>query len=284
MMYAVTGSTGNFGTLAIQSFLKQGILASSITALARNEAKTKDLKAKGVNVRIADYNDKASLVSALRGVDRLLIISGSEVGQRAAQHHNIIEAAKSAGIKRIAYTSITQASTSKNPLASEHKATEEELKASGIDYTILRNNWYLENFAGDIAGAKQSGIIAAAVKNGKVGSALRSEYAEAAVRALSGEGHAGKTYELGGLPWSYEEFAEAVSTVIGRPVRFKTITEAEKKAALLGFGLPNGMAEFYAKLDTSIEDGTLSFHSDDFIKLLGREPSSLVEGIRKIAN
>ncbi len=284
MKYAVTGSTGNFGTLAIQSLLAQGIAPSSITAIARDEAKAKDFKAKGLTVRIANYGDKASLESALEGVDGLLLVSGSEVGQRAAQHHNVIEAAKAAGVKRIAYTSITQASTSKNPLAPEHKATEEELKSSGIEYTILRNNWYLENFAGDIAGAKQSGVIAAAVKTGKVGSALRREYAEAAVKALVGEGHAGKTYELGGTPWSFTEFAEALSTVIGRPVRFQTITEEEKKAALVGFGLPDGMAGFYAALDTSIEEGTLSYHSGDLAKLLGREPASLVEGIRLLAN
>ncbi len=284
MMYGVTGSTGNFGALAVESLLAQGVSTSAITAIARNEAKAEGLKAKGVIVRIADYNDKASLEAAFKGVARLLLVSGSEVGQRAEQHHNIIAAAKNAGVKRIAYTSITQAATSTNPLAPEHKATEEDLKASGIEYTILRNNWYLENFAGDIAGAKQSGVIAAAVKNGKVGSALRSEYAEAAVRALVGEGHAGKTYELGGLPWSYKDFADALSTVIGRPVQFKTITEAEKIAALVGFGLPDGMAGFYAMLDTSIENGTLSFHSDDLAQLLGRKPVSLVEGIRKIAN
>jgi NAD(P)H dehydrogenase (quinone) len=283
MIYAVTGSTGNFGTLAVQSFLAQGVSPSSIVALARDASKSEGLKAKGVTVRIANYDDQASLVAAFKGVDQLLIVSGSEVGKRAPQHHNIIAAAKSAGVKRLAYTSITRAATSKNPLAPEHKATEEEIAASGIEYTILRNNWYIENFAGDIAGAKQSGVVAAAVKTGKVGSALRSEYAEAAVRALIGEGHAGKTYELGGQPWSYQEFAEAMSKVFGCPVVFKTITEAEKKAALVGFGLPEGMAGFYALLDTAIEDGTLDNKSDDLSKLLGRAPTSLEECIRKIA-
>jgi NAD(P)H dehydrogenase (quinone) len=284
MIYAVTGSTGAFGTLAVQSFLDQGIPASSIVAIARDEAKIEGLRAKGVTVRIANYDDKSSLKAALKGVDRLLLVSGSEVGKRAAQHHNIIDAAKSAGVKRIAYTSITQATTSKNPLAPEHKVTEEELKASGIEYTILRNNWYIENFAGDVAGAKQSGVIAAAVKTGKVGSALRSEYSEAAVRVLMGEGHVGKIYELGGQPWSYQEFAEAVSKVVGRPVQFKTVTEAEKKATLIGFGLPEGMAGFYAQLDTSIEEGTLAYQSDDIAKILGRAPTGLVESIRKISN
>jgi NAD(P)H dehydrogenase (quinone) len=284
MIYAVTGSTGAFGTLAVQSFLEQGVSPSSIVAIARDEAKAKSLKAKGVTVRIADYNDKTSLEAALKGVDRLLLVSGSEVGERAVQHHNIIDAANNAGVKRIAYTSITQAATSKNPLAPEHKATEEELKASGIEYTILRNNWYIENFAGDIAGAKQSGVIAAAVKTGKVGSALRSEYAEAAVRVLIGEGHVGKIYELSGLPWSYQEFAEAVSKVVNRPVQFKTVTESEKKATLIGLGLPEGMAGFYALLDTSIEDGTLAYQSDDIAQILGRAPTGLVESIRKIYN
>ena len=154
------------------------------------------------------------------------------------QHSNVLKAAKAAGVKRLAYTSLIAADTSTNPLAGEHKATEEAIRASGLEFVILRNNWYTENFLGDVAGAKQTGTILAAVKNGKVASALKAEYAEAAVRALMDDAHAGKTFELAGKAWTYPELAKAVSAVIGKPVAFKTVSEAEKKAALLQAGLP----------------------------------------------
>ncbi len=282
MTYAVTGATGGYGSLAVQHLLNQGVPAASIVALARSEAKAAALKALGVTVRVADYSDPASLDAALKGVDRLLLVSGSDPGQRLTQHKNVIAAAQKAGVKLVAYTSITQATTSTNILAPDHKATEETLKASGLGYIFLRDNWYIENYAGDVAGAKQSGVVAAAVTKGKVGSALRSEYAEAAVKALVA-GVAGKTYELGGPLWSYPEFAAAVGKVLGKPVKFVTVTEADKKATLLGFGLPEGVAGFYAALDTSVDAGTLAHASSDLEHLLGRKPADLEAQIRAVA-
>lgn len=282
MTYAVTGATGGFGAHAVNHLISQGVPASSIVALARDEAKAADLKAKGVVVRIADYNDGAALTAALKGVDRLLLVSGSDVSHRLAHHKNVIQAAQKAGVKRVVYTSLTQAATSGNPLAPDHKATEEALKASGLEVVIVRNNWYIENYAGDVAGARQSGVVAAAVSTGRVASAPRSEYAEAAVRALTGEGHGGITYELGGSLWTYQEFAAAVAEALGQPVKFVTITEAEKKAALVGFGVPDPVAGFFAAVDTSIEAGSLAYASSDLEKLLGRKPATLAQQVKSL--
>lgn len=281
MTYAITGSTGAFGSLAVKHLLALKVPASSIVALARNEAKAAGLKASGVQVRIADYGDGASLAAALAGVDRLLLVSGSEVGKRAVQHRAVIDAAKAAGVKLIAYTSIARADTSINPLAGEHKATEEALRASGLPFVVLRNNWYSENYADDVRRARDSGIIAAAVGEGRVASASRTDYAEAAVRALLGEGQAGKIYELGGAKaWDYRELAATASELLGRPVAFKPLTADERRKGLLAAGLPEGVAAFVVSLDQAIEAGSLASVSGDLEKLLGRKPQSLKEGLK----
>jgi len=239
MTYAVTGSTGAFGSLAIHDLLSLKVPASSIVALARDEAKAAGLKASGVQVRIADYGDGRSLAKALVGVDRLLLVSGSEVGKRAAQHQAVIDAAKADGVKLVVYTSIAHADTSPNPLAPEHKATERALAASGLPFVVLRDNWYSENYVEDVKRAKQSGTIAAAVGQGRVASASRRDYAEAAARVLVGEGHAGKIYELSGTEaWDYRELAATAAELVGRPVSFTSMTAQALRASLLAAGLP----------------------------------------------
>lgn len=281
MTYAVTGSTGALGTLAVQHLLNLKTPAASIVALARDEGKAAALKAKGVTVRVADYDNKASLEAALRGVDRVLLVSSSAVGQRAAQHQAVIDAAKAAGVKLVVYTSLADAATSTNVLAPEHKATEAALKASGLPHVILRNNWYTENYADDVKYAKASGVIAAAVGTGRVASASRTDYAEAAARVLVGEGHAGKTYELtGARAWDYAELAAAAAEVLGRPVTFQNLTPADRKAGLLAAGLPEGIADFVVALDASIAAGTLATAHSDLERLLGRRPQTLVEGLK----
>jgi NAD(P)H dehydrogenase (quinone) len=281
MVYAVTGATGHFGTLAVDHLLKLKVPASSIVAIVRNEAKAGALKALGVTVRVADYADKAALNGALKGVDRLLLISGSEPGKRLPQHTAVIDAAKAAGVKLIAYTSISQADTSSNPLAPEHKGTEAYLKSAGVPYIFLRNNWYTENYTDDVKHAKSSGMIANAAPTGRVASASRTEYAEAAVRALIGEGHAGKIYELSGpVAWSFEEFAAALSDVLGKKITYHKQTPDERTKTLISVGLPEGVAGFVLSLDLTIEAGTLKQATGDLEKLLGRKPLSLKEGLK----
>ena len=194
MTIAVTAATGQLGRLVVAS-LKAKRPTSEIVALARHPAKAADL---GVAVREADYSKPETLAKALAGVDTLVLISSSEIGQRAVQHRNVIEAAKKAGVKRIVYTSLLRADSTPLSLGEEHKATEAELRASGIPFTILRNGWYTENYTSAIGGALAGGAFVGTAGEGKISGAARADYAAAAVAALTGEGHAGKTYELAG--------------------------------------------------------------------------------------
>jgi NAD(P)H dehydrogenase (quinone) len=281
MVYAVTGATGHFGTLAVEHLLQLKVPASSIVAVVRNEAKASHLKTLGVTVRVADYADKTALDRALKGVDRLLLVSGSEPGKRLPQHTAVIDAAKTNGVKLIAYTSISQADTSSNPLAPEHKGTEAYLKQSGVPFVFLRDNWYTENYADDVKYAKTSGVIANASPTGRVASANRTEYAEAAARVLIGEGHAGKIYELTGpVAWNFEEFAAAASEVLGTKVTYHKQTADERTKALIAAGLPEGIAGFVLSLDLGTEAGTLAKATGDLEKLLGRKPLTLKEGLK----
>lgn len=280
MKYAVTGSTGSFGALAISQLLALGIPASSIVALARNPSKTASLAALGVEIRIADYDKPASLAEALRGVDRLLLVSGSEVGKRSSQHANVLGAAKTAGVVFIVYTSLSHADSSVSPLAPEHRATEEALAKTGIPFAALRNNWYTENYLADLALARTTGIIEAAAGSGRVASASRKDYAEAAARVLLAGGQGGKTYELGGEAWDYEGLAKTASELLARPVAYKAVSAAQRTESLLAAGLAREVAGFVVALDQSIEAGALAQAGPDLERILGRKPQSLREGLK----
>lgn len=283
MTYAITGATGHLGGLVIDHLLQLKVPAAAIVAIARNPEKAAGLKAKGVQVRIAAYDDPAALDKALAGVDRLLLVSGSEVGQRASQHQNIIQAAKAAKVKLVAYTSIAHCDTSTNILAPEHQATEAALRNSGLDHVLLRNNWYLENYVQDLAYARQSGVLAAAIKTGKVAAALRTEYAEAAARVLTREHQAGKVYELGASrAWDFNELAKAASEAFGRPVAFVSVSAEARKAGFVQAGLPEGIADFLTGLDTSTESGSLAQAGTDLENLLGRPPLALKEALASL--
>jgi NAD(P)H dehydrogenase (quinone) len=209
-------------------------------------------------------------------------VSGSEFGKRAQQHANVIKTAKKLGVKQVVYTSITRAPSSSNPIAPEHKTTEETLTSSGLDYSILRNNWYTDNYLPDIQHAGESGVIAAAVENGRVASATRREYAQAAARVLLGQGHENKIYELSGPVWNYHELAAAASAVLGKEVVFKTISKEDKTKALVAAGFDENLAEFFALVDQSIEAGSLDIESSDLEGILGRKPLNLKAAITSL--
>lgn len=283
MTILVTGATGQLGRHVIDSLISRGAEPQSIIAGARDIAKAADLADRGVIVRALDYTDPATVAAALQGVDIVLLISSSEVGQRVAQHQAVIDAAAASGVSKFVYTSATKATTSDLVLAPEHKATEEAIAAAGLPAVILRNNWYTENYAADLARAVDTGVVAASVGDGRVASASRADYADAAAAVLLTDGHIGEIYELGGdVAWDYSELAEAIADVTGRPVAYQALSTEEYAAALTAAGLDAGTVGFVAALDAGIRDGALAESDGTLSRLLGRPTTPLVEGLRAL--
>ncbi|MDR6627755.1 SDR family oxidoreductase [Caulobacter segnis] len=278
---AVTGATGQLGRLVIEQ-LKVRAPAETLVALVRDPAKAADL---GVQVRAADYDKPETLATALDGVDVLLLISSDAIGQRVGQHRNVIEAAKAAGVKRIAYTSILRADDTPIGLGVEHRATEALIHESGLAYTLLRNGWYLENYAGAIAGALHAGAFAGSAGEGRISAALRAEYAEAAAVVLTSEDHAGKTYELGGdESFSMADLAAEVSRQTGRSLPYNDLPEADYAKVLESIGLPAPVAAMLAQSDIGVSKGGLLEEGRQLSSLIGRPTTPLpafVAGVLK---
>lgn len=281
-MIAMTGATGQLGQLVVENLLNT-FPANQIVAIVRNPAKAQTLSDKGLVVRQGDYNDEASLTRALQGVDKLLLISGSEVGQRAAQHRNAINAAKAAGVKFIAYTSLLHADKSPLGLHVEHVATEKMLAESGIPHALLRNGWYTENYLASAPPAIEHGVFIGAAGDGKIASASRADYAAAAAQVMRNEGHAGKVYELAGdKAWTLSELAAELSKQSGKPVSYQNLSEADFAAALKGVGLPAGLADMLADSDIGASKGGLFDDSHTLSKLIQRPTTPLSESVKSI--
>lgn len=276
MKIAITGSTGQLGRIVVEK-LKGQVPSENIVAIARSAAKAGDL---GVEVREADYARPETLDRALAGVDTLLLISSSEVGKRAEQHHNVIEAAKKAGIGRIVYTSLLHADRSPLDLAVEHRATEKEVKESGIPFTILRNGWYTENYTASIQGALAGGAFLGSAGNGEISSATRADFAEAAVKVLTTDGHDGKTYELAGDdPYTLSDLASEISRQTGKAIEYRNLPQGEYAQTLVGFGLPEGLAAAIAGWDAGAASGALFDDSKQLSTLIGRATTPLAETV-----
>lgn len=279
-MIAITGATGQLGSLVIEELLKT-TAPETLVAVVRNPAKASSLAARGVQVREADYGDEAALHAALQGVDKLLLISSSEVGQRAAQHRNIINAAAGAQVKLIAYTSLLHADRSPLGLADEHVATEKMLADSGVPYVLLRNGWYVENYLASLPPALQHGVFIGSAGEGKIAAAPRADYAAAAARVISANDQAGKVYELAGdNGWTLAELSAEISRQSGKPVVYQNLSEADFTAALLGAGLPQGLAAMLANSDIGASKGGLYDDSRQLSALLGRPTVPLAESVR----
>lgn len=281
-MIAITGATGLLGQHVIESLLKT-VPASQIVAIVRNPAKATALSQQGITVRQADYSDEAALTAALQGINKLLLISSSEVGQRAPQHRNVINAAKAAHVKFIAYTSLLHADTSPLGLADEHVATEKMLAESGIGYALLRNGWYTENYLASAPAALEHGVFIGAAGEGKIASATRADYAAAAARVISEDGHSGKTYELAGdAGWTLSQLAAELAKQSGKKVVYQNLSEADFAAALKGVGLPAGLADMLVDSDTGASKGGLFDDSHTLSKLIGRPTTSLSDSVKGI--
>lgn len=279
-VYGITGATGRLGKAVIEDLLAR-VRPEQIVALVRDPAKAADLRNQGITVRVANYNDPHALTAALRGIDILLFISGSEVGQRMTQHRNVVDAAKRAGVERIAYTSILYADRTANPLAPEHKATEGYIAASGIPYTFLRHGWYTENYLDPARTALKSGTLLTSAGQGRVSSATIADYAAADVAALLHD-QGNQVYEMAGdQPWTFDDLAHAISAIGGKPVHVQTVSTADHVAALEASGLPPEAAQFVAALDSTIARGELADTSGTLSRLIGRPSTPLEAGLRQ---
>jgi NAD(P)H dehydrogenase (quinone) len=280
--YAVTGATGPFGRLAVAALLDRGVPAADVVAVVRTPAKAAELEEQGVAVREGDYDRPDTLPAALDGVERLLLVSGNAVGQRVRQHSAVVDAAKAAGVQRIAYTSILRADSSTLPLAPEHKATEDVLRQSGTAYTLLRNSWYLENYTDQVGQYVERGEIVGAAGDARVAAAPRSDYAAAAAAALVEDGHDRATYELGGPGFTFPELAAALSDVTGRTIRYRDVPLSDFTAGLIAAGLDDGTAQFVTALEAGTAAGELDTDPTDLERLLGRPATTLSDGLRAL--
>ncbi|MFF0528544.1 NAD(P)H-binding protein [Nocardia amikacinitolerans] len=278
MTVAVTGASGQLGRLVVEELSRAGV---SPVAIVRDPSKVADLADRGVDVREADYGDAAALDRALAGVDRLLLISGNELGQRIAQHTNVIRAAERTGVRLLAYTSIPRATENPLILAQEHRGTEAVLAESTVPHVLLRNSWYWESYVSGLAHAVESGVLHGAAGAGRVAGATRADYAAAAAHVLITDGHEGRVYELGGDErLTYDELAQVISQVAGKPVRYENLAEADYAAVLERAGLCPEFAKAVADADTGVAAGILDVASGDLQKLLGRPSTPVAEVFR----
>ncbi|WP_035902082.1 SDR family oxidoreductase [Knoellia subterranea] len=277
----VTGATGQLGRLTIDALLERGVAPANVVALVRDRAKATDLETRGITVRVGDFEDPASLDAALAGVDRVVFISGSEVGRRATQHQNVVDAAKRASVELVAYTSIVRADSSPLGLAVEHRATEEALAAAGVPTVLLRNSWYIENYTGQLATQLEHGAVLGAAGEGRVSAATRADFAEAAAAVVTEDGHAGRTYELGGdTAFTLGEYAAEVSAQSGTEVAYRDLSVDDYRTALVGAGLPEGYAEALASSDDGLKQGALLVETGDLSRLIGRPTTPLADAVR----
>ncbi|WP_295698164.1 NmrA family NAD(P)-binding protein [Lapillicoccus sp.] len=291
MTVALTAATGQLGRLVVDALLERlgterGLeSAAVVVAVVRDPAKAADLAERGVTVRVASYEDGVAMEAALAGVDRLLLISGSDVGQRAKQHATVIDAAVAAGVGHITYTSVLGATSSTLPVAPDHRDTEAHLAVIGVPATLLRNGWYHENYVSTVDTARHTGVVLTSVHEGRVASATRADYAQAAAVVLTTPvAELDDVYELSGdVAWTQEDLAAAVTELIGSPVTVARVTPQEQTATLIQVGLDADTAAFVVAIDAATDRGDLAIRTGALARLIGHPTTSLVDGLRPLA-
>lgn len=284
-MIGITGATGQLGQLVIEKLLET-VSPNEIVALVRNPAKAENLNKLGIQVREADYTKPQTLETAFQGLSKLLLISSSEVGQRAVQHQAVIDAAKKVDLELFAYTSLLRAENNPMMLADEHRVTEAAIKASGLPAVILRNGWYTENYTQGVAAVVETGQVVGAADAGLLHTASRKDYADAAAAVLtSAENQVGKVYELAGdQGFTLADYAQAISDLTGKPIQFSALTEAQFKDLLVEVGLPDGFAAVLADSEKQAAEGWLADDSKSLSALIGRPTTALNESLGQALN
>lgn len=278
-MIAITAATGQLGRLILAQLL-ENVPANDIVAVVRDPAKAADLASRGVILRRADYTDPVALELAFVGVDKLLLISSNEIGQRIAQHRNVINAAKLAGVKLVAFTSLLHADSTPIDLAVEYSATERDLRDSGLRYIILRNGWYAENYTASVGQAVSNGAFIGCAGDGRISLAARADYAAAAVAALTGKAEAGRTYELAGdTAVTLTELAAEISKQTGKTIPYRNLPEGDYAAILLKAGLPPVLAQGLGRWDVDASRGALFEDGLQLSRLIGRPTTPIAESV-----
>ena len=278
-MIVVTGATGRLGRCVVEILCRK-VPATEIAALVRDPNKASAFAAKGVLVRYADYSKPDTLRPALAGADQVLLISSSELPDRVAQHQSVISAAQNAGARLFAYTSMLHADSARMALASQHRATEAAIQASGVPFVLLRNGRYLENYTADLVPALERGFLAGSAGDGRIAAAARADYAAAAVEVLTGEGHANRTYELAGdTAFTMSGLAAEISRQAGRPVAYRDLSRPEHERMLVAFGVPPATAGIVAESDAAIRRGELDDSSGDLGELIGHPTVALADAV-----
>ncbi len=284
-MILITGASGKLGMAVVQNLLKKRP-ADQIAALVRDESKAAALKEQGVDVRVGSYDDAASLDRAMQGVEKVLLISGTE-DNRIQQHRNVVDAAKKAGVKLIAYTSrIVKNQDRLNPMMAVHFETEDYIKNSGLTYTLLRNALYMDVVPFYVGGNTvfETGI-ALTTGQGKVSFALRRELGEATANLLAEDGPVSPVYALtASEAWSFYDVADALSALSGREVNYTPLEEPQFEAQMRERGVPEFVIQLSLNFHREIRSGLLDEVSPEMERLLRRKPASLQEGLKSLFN
>ncbi|KWX69405.1 NmrA family protein [Paenibacillus riograndensis] len=282
MKIALTGATGHFGSIVAETLLKS-VAAENLIVSVRNPEKADNLRTRGVDVRHGDFDQPETLDTAFAGVDRLLIVSADgDNDTRIRQHKAAVDAAVRAKVGFIVYTSVGHADSSSLFLAPVHRATEEFIRESGIPYSFLRNNWYLENEVGSIQAVQAGAPWLTSAGDGKVGWATRRDYAEAAAAVLAGEGHENTVYELSGTPATQAELAAVVGKLLGKEVPVQQVDDAAYADIMAKAGVPEAALPIVVAIQQAIREGALDIASSDFTKLLQRPLTPLSEGVKDL--
>jgi NAD(P)H dehydrogenase (quinone) len=284
-MILVTAATGHLGTATLDFLLQKNIPAGQLAALVRDEQKGAGLAAKGIELRQGDYFDPATLKKAFQGIDTLVFISSGDTERRVDQHRNVVEAAKSAGVKHILYTSVLKASESLKFLPGlDHFHTETFLKEAGIPYTIFRNTFYLEILPSFFGGALESGQWYYAAGNAKANFASRNDMAEALANvAIAPAQHANKIYEItSSRSYTFQEIAEVAGKAVGKTINYIPVSLDALKDGMKQAGVPEAYIPFYASIAEGITQGDLDLVDGSLENLIQRKPVDLKDHLPKL--
>ena len=283
----ISGASGQLGS-EVLNFVLQKKGSKNVVAMSRDLSKIEQYKAKGVELRKADYDDYDSLLKAFEGISKLYFVSGSDVLNREKQHENVVKAAVEAGVEHVVYTSFQRKDESgKSPIAmvaSAHIKTEKWLKESGLNYTFMRHALYMDGIPMFIGNkVLETGTIYLPAGNGKAAFATRSDMAESGAVVLTTEGHENKSYEISGNESvSYHDVASILSTVSGKNITYVSPTPEEFSKVMADAGVPKEIIGILSGFSQSIGAGEFDIPSGDIEKLTGHKPKNLETFLKEI--